>query len=111
MNRYRGNAIAVGGRPSPPDASGLAGAAAKSGLAAMTALLGLALAANSVLGPLVKGVIDYRFGRSMINQAIGLDAVALLIGTPLALVASWLTYRRHLAAPCWRSPPLPSRRT
>jgi hypothetical protein len=68
-------------------------------LAGLTALLGLALAANSLLGPLVAGVIDYRYGPSMINQAIGLDAVVLFIGCPLALAASWLTYRRRIAGP------------
>ena len=65
----------------------------------MAAVLGFALAANALLGPLMAGVIDYRYGASMINQAIGLDAVALLVGFPLALVAGWLTYRGHAAGP------------
>jgi hypothetical protein len=42
-------------------------------------LLALAagLAANSLLGPLVFGVVHYRYGPSMTNQGIGLDAAVL----------------------------------
>ena len=47
--------------------------------------LGVLLALSSLLGPLVLDVIDYRYGTSMSNQAIGLDAVALAVGAPLAL--------------------------
>lgn len=65
----------------------------------LTALLGLALATNSLLGPLVGEVIRYHYGASMVNQAIGLDAVALLFATPLALVAAWLIHRDHPAGP------------
>lgn len=68
-------------------------------LAAMVVVLGLALAANSLLGPLVGDVIEYRYSTSMINQAIGLDAVALLIACPLALIAGRLIHRRHRAGP------------
>jgi hypothetical protein len=62
-------------------------------------LLGVLLAVNSLLGPLAFDVIDYRYGESMINQAIGLDAVALVVAFPLALVAGVLTGRGHVAGP------------
>lgn len=65
------------------------------------ALLALAagLAANSLLGPLALGVIEYRYGASMINQAIGLDAVALLLVAPVSALAGVLTLRGHRAGP------------
>jgi hypothetical protein len=64
-------------------------------------LLALAagLAANSLLGPLVFGVIDYRYGPSMTNQGIGLDAVVLALAVPVAAFAGVLTLRGHLAGP------------
>jgi hypothetical protein len=64
----------------------------------LVALAG-ALAANSVLGPLVTDTIRYRYGRAMINQAIGLDAVALVFAAPLAIVAALLVRRSHRAGP------------
>lgn len=86
--------------PSPSvDSSPTARTAPHLSLALMVVLLGSALATNSLLGPLVAGVIDYRYGMSMTNQATGLDAVALLVGFPLAVLAGWLTYRRHPAGP------------
>lgn len=65
------------------------------------ALLALAalLAANSVLGPLLSGRIDYHYGESMTNQGIGLDAVALFVVVPVALLAARLVQREHLAGP------------
>ncbi len=62
-------------------------------------VLGIALAVNSVLGPFGFELIDYRYGESMINQAIGLDAVALFVAAPLAVVASGLAHRGHTAGP------------
>ena len=64
-----------------------------------TVLLAAALAVNSLLGPFGLDVINYRYGESMVNQAIGLDAVALLVAAPLALAAAWLTQRGHRAGP------------
>ena len=63
------------------------------------ALVGLAsaLAAVALLGPLVTGVIDYRYSETMLNQARGLDAVALGVVVPAALVAAALTRRGHRA--------------
>lgn len=67
-------------------------------MAALVALAGL-LAANSILGPLLTGVIDYHYGESMINQGIGLDAVALFVVAPSAVLAAWLVRKDHLAGP------------
>lgn len=61
--------------------------------------LGVALAVNAALGPLLLDVVQYRYGTSMINQAIGLDAVALLVAAPLALAAAALCARAHPAGP------------
>jgi hypothetical protein len=59
------------------------------------ALVALAagLAANSLLGPLAGDVIRYRYSSTMVNQGIGLDAVALLIAAPLAVWAAVLALR------------------
>lgn len=62
-------------------------------------VLAAGLAANTVLGPLVLGIIDYRYGESMTNQGIGIDAVALLVVAPAALLAAWMVRRDHLAGP------------
>ena len=67
------------------------------GLAFATALLGFGVAANSVLGPFILEIIEYRFSTSLINQGIGLDAVALCAVFPVALLASVLMWRaRHV---------------
>ncbi len=66
-------------------------------LIAGLAMLGAALATNAILGPLGADIIRYHYGVSMINQALGLDAVALLVAAPLAAVAAWLLHRRHQA--------------
>jgi hypothetical protein len=68
-------------------------------VAAAVTVLGVLLAVNALLGPLAFEVIEYRYGESMINQAIGLDAVALVVVFPLAVVAGVLTRRRHVAGP------------
>lgn len=66
------------------------------GLAFATVLLGLGLAANALLGPLALEVIKYRFSRTLINQGIGLDAVALFAVFPVAVLAGVLMWRaRH----------------
>ncbi len=61
--------------------------------------LGALLALNSLLGPLAFDVIDYRYSTSMINQAIGLDAVALGVAAPLAVASGVLIRREHRAGP------------
>ena len=67
------------------------------GLAVATTVLGLGLAANSLLGPFGLEIIEYRFSTSLINQAIGLDAVALFGVVPVALISALLMWRaRHV---------------
>jgi hypothetical protein len=63
------------------------------------AALGVVLAVNSVLGPLLLGVIDYHYGTAMTSQGIGLDAVALCFAAPLAVTAAVLLARHHPAGP------------
>lgn len=58
-------------------------------------LVAVLLGANSVLGPLATGVIRYRFSETLINQGIGLDAVALFAAVPVAVTAALLVRRRH----------------
>jgi hypothetical protein len=62
-------------------------------------VLAVGLAANSLLGPLASDVIAYRYGTSMTNQGIGLDAVALLLVAPVAALAGVVTLRGHAAGP------------
>jgi hypothetical protein len=68
------------------------------GLGCALIALAVTLAANSLLGPLAGGVIRYRYTPTMINQGIGLDAVALLIAAPLAVAAAVLALRGRPAA-------------
>jgi hypothetical protein len=51
------------------------------------------------LGPLVSETIRYHYSDSLLNQEIGLDAVALLGAAPVAEVAGLLVLRGHRAAP------------
>jgi GNAT superfamily N-acetyltransferase len=62
-------------------------------------VLGAGLASNSLLGPLLTGVVHYRFSASTYNQLLGLEAVSLLLVAPLCVVAGILALRRHPAAP------------
>ncbi len=71
----------------------------RTGLARLLVALAVGLAANSILGPLVLDVIDYRYSDSLVNQGIGLDAVALLGAAPIAIVAAALVHGRHPAGP------------
>jgi hypothetical protein len=61
--------------------------------------LALGLAINAVLGPLLTGMIDYRYTETFENQGIGLDAFALVIAAPLLILAGLLSLRGHQAAP------------
>lgn len=61
--------------------------------------VGVGLMVNSVLGPLLLEVIRYRFSESLLNQAIGLDAVSLAAIGPLAVAAGALALRSHPHAP------------
>jgi hypothetical protein len=58
-------------------------------------IVAVLLGANSLLGPLATGVIRYRFSETLINQGIGLDAVALFAAVPVAVAAALLVRRRH----------------
>lgn len=62
-------------------------------------VLGLGLAANSVLGPLVLGVIDYRFSHALLAQGWGLDLVSLAVAAPLAVGAGAATLRGRTIGP------------
>jgi hypothetical protein len=65
------------------------------GLGLLAIALGIATVA--VLGPLVSGVIDYHVTVTLRNQTIGLDAVSLLVVSPLSVIAALLVIRRHVA--------------
>lgn len=68
-------------------------------LARLLVLIAVGLALNALLGPLVLDGIEYRYSDPLINQAIGLDAVALLGAAPAALIAAFLTAHLHPAGP------------
>jgi len=68
-------------------------------LAVVLALLALAMAASSILGPLVLGLLQYRTSPTTLNQLEGSDAAALVVVAPVTLVAAWLAVRGHPAAP------------
>lgn len=72
-----------------------------------TALVAMAacLAVIAVLGPLVTGVVRYRYSQTMLNQATGLDAFAVIVVAPLAVFAAVLVRRGHPAAPLLALPP------
>ncbi len=70
---------------------------ARRALIALLVTLAGGLTANALLGPLLLGVIDYRWSETINNQGIGLDAVALVAVVPLCLVAAWLVNRGRTA--------------
>jgi hypothetical protein len=61
--------------------------------------LGLGIAVQAVLGPLVLGLIEHRAEPSTVSQVVGGDAAALVVIAPVAIVAGVLALRRHRAAP------------
>lgn len=61
--------------------------------------LGAGVAAASLLGPLVGGVIEYHVPEDVLNQVMGADAAALALVAPVAIVAGILALRGHPAAP------------
>lgn len=67
-------------------------------LAVLALLLAAGLTLNALLGPLVLGVIDYRYTETFENQGIGLDAFTLVIAVPLLIAAAFLAMRRQNAA-------------
>jgi len=66
---------------------------------AASILLGLGIAANALLGPLVFGVIEIRESANMENQLLGGELTSLLLAAPLAVVAGILWWRRSAVAP------------
>lgn len=74
-------------------------------LAAGLAALAAGLAANTVLGPLVTGVVTYPISESLLNQTLGLEAVSLLVVAPLSVLAAVLVFRGHSLGPVLALPP------
>ena len=68
-------------------------------------LLAGALTTIAVLGPLGTGTIAYRYSESMLNQATGLDAFALVVVVPWCLVAARLCARGSRVGPLAALPP------
>jgi hypothetical protein len=61
--------------------------------------LGIGIAANALLGPLVFGVIKLRESANMENQLLGGELTSLLIAAPMALVGGVLWWRGSALAP------------
>jgi hypothetical protein len=68
-------------------------------LALAVLALGAGLALNTVLGPLLTDTIRYPFSETLRNQTIGLEAVTLLLVTPLCIVSAALIWRGRSAGP------------
>lgn len=68
-------------------------------LSTTAALLALAIAAASLLGPVGGDQLVYRTSPTTLNQLTGSDLAALLVAAPLALVAALLVARGHRAGP------------
>lgn len=64
-------------------------------------LLALAagLAVNSLVGPLVAGIVTYPLSETLMNQTIGLEAVTLVVVAPWSIVAAVAVHRNHPAGP------------
>src|SRR5688572_2068103 len=60
--------------------------------------LGVGLALNTILGPLLMGVISYPFTLTVYYETLGLEAVSLVLIAPLAVAAGMLALRGHRAA-------------
>jgi hypothetical protein len=64
----------------------------------LVALAGL-LALNSLLGPLLLGVVDYPISESMTSQLLGLEVVTLVLVVPWTAVAGTLALHHDSRAP------------
>jgi hypothetical protein len=62
-------------------------------------ILGVGVAASSILGPLALNVIRFRTSANIENQFIGGDVVSLGLVAPVAMVAGVLWLRDHRLAP------------
>lgn len=61
--------------------------------------LGAGLSLNTVLGPLLTDTIRYPFSETLRNQTIGLEAVTLLLVTPLCILSAALIWCGRGAGP------------
>lgn len=68
-------------------------------LAGGLVILAAGLAANSLLGPLVAGVITYPLSEPVMNQILGVEAVSLLIVVPLSALAAVLVFQGNPNGP------------
>jgi hypothetical protein len=62
-------------------------------LATALLLLTAGIAANSILGPLMSGIVRYPFSSTVRNMTIGLDAVSLFFVAPIGFIAAGYVYR------------------
>ena len=68
-------------------------------------VLGVALAINSLIGPLAADVVEYPISETLVNQTIGLDAVSLVVVAPWSVAAAFAVRRGHPAGPVLAIPP------
>ncbi len=68
-------------------------------LATLAVLLGSTMAAASLLGPVGVDRLVYRTSPTTLNQLMGSDLAALVVASPLAVVAAILVLRGHRAGP------------
>ena len=61
--------------------------------------LGLGVATNAILGPLVLGVIEFRVSDNAEGQLVGGELISLLLAAPVAVAAGVLWLRGHRLAP------------
>jgi hypothetical protein len=66
-------------------------------LAATMAGLAAAVAATSLVGPLVLDLMRYRTSPTTLNQLLGSDAAALFVVAPVGVLAALLVRRGHPA--------------
>jgi hypothetical protein len=66
---------------------------------AASMVLGVGIAANALLGPLVFGVIKLRESANMENQLLGGELTSLLIAAPMAFAGGILWWRGNALAP------------
>lgn len=69
------------------------------GFGASLLSLAVLLVLNTVLGPLVTGVVDYEISATVYNQLVGLEIVTVLLVAPVTAWAGVLALRGHPAAP------------
>jgi len=74
-------------------------------LAAGLIVLAATLAVNTLLGPLVTGVVAYPFSETLVNQTVGLEAVSLFVVASWCLVAARFLLGGHRAGPVLAIPP------